>query len=68
MAIFKLLSCSLSFISRSVDSTASCSASGVSGIVSSEDILGDLERKDVGVDGMEEALEIVLCPDVNDEA
>ena len=33
--------------------SASSSASGESGIVSSEEILGDLERIDVGVEGIE---------------
>ena len=34
--------------------SASSSASGESGIVSSEDMLGERERKDVGVDGMDD--------------
>ena len=39
--------------------SASSSASGLSSIVSREEILGDLERKEVGVEGMleEEKLE-----------
>ena len=40
--------------------SASTSASGISSIVSRDEILGDRERKDVGVDGMleEEKLEL----------
>ena len=33
--------------------SASSSASGESGIVSREEMLGDLDRNDVGVEGME---------------
>jgi hypothetical protein len=48
-----LLSLSAAALRRAIFS-ASSSASGESGIVSREEMLGERDRKDVGVDGIEE--------------
>lgn len=51
------LSLAIASLSLSKSAIASFSASGESGIVSSDEIEGDRDRNDVGVLGTEEALE-----------